>query len=244
MTFTDGLSCTGSGCWGSWAGVCGGANPLTVTSTCKPQNLCWDASSNKPLAAAFTELKLAGGTCTSTSQGTINKPTPKYAKSVRACGDPTGDPSGCGATSKCVPTPPSGFASNICIYQTGDVACPGGAWAKKSVFYTGSITDNRSCGACGCGSATGTCTGATLEIFTDTSCTQEKDTIPGPGLGSCTNLKADSTPIAAPACNTFGGDSRSLKLAGGTASGATCPTTGGTVSGSADPAGPVTFCCL
>ncbi|MCC6901111.1 MAG: hypothetical protein IT377_19215 [Polyangiaceae bacterium] len=245
VTFFDGLSCGGTGCWGSWAGVCGGANPLTVTSACKAQNICWSSGgSGKPLSAAFTKLTLAGGTCNSTSQGTINKPAPKYSKSVRACGDPTGTTGSCGASNTCVPPAPSGFTNNICIYQTGDVACPGGAWAKKSVFYTANPTDTRACSACGCGSPTGNCTGATLELYTDGSCTQEKDTIATAEMGGCTNIKVDSSPVASPGCNGTGGDSRSLKLVGGTASGGTCPTTGGTVTGSADPAGPVTFCCL
>lgn len=247
VVFFDGASCQGSGCWGFWSGVCGGspAPPaITVSSTCKSQSLCTDSTGAKPSSAAFTNLVASGGTCNSTSQGSMVKPAPKYTKSVRACGDPTGNLSGCGASNQCVPNAPSGFAPNICIYQTGDVACPSGAWAKKSVFYTQNPTDTRACSACGCGTPAGGCTGATLELYTDSACTAGKDNVTAPGLGACANIQTDGTPVAAPGCQGFGGDSRSMKLVGGTSSGANCPTTGGTVTGSADPAGPVTFCCL
>lgn len=247
VVFFDGAACGGSGCWGFWQGVCSGSPPpppITVGSTCKTQSLCWDSSgTTKPMSAAFTNLVAAGGTCTSSSQGTMVKPTAKYTKSVRACGDPTGDPSGCGASSQCVPNPPSGFAPNICIYKTGDVTCPA-PWSLKSVFYTAAPTDTRACAACGCGSPTGGCTGATLELYTDTACSQEKDTLTVAEMSGCTNIKADSSPLGAGTCQGNAGDSRSMRLVGGSGSGASCPPTGGTVTGSADPAGPVTFCCL
>lgn len=249
VVFFDGASCGGSGCWGYWQGVCGSGSPtpppITVGATCKTQSLCWDPTgATKPVSAAFTNLVAAGGTCTSSSQGTMVKPTAKYTKSVRACGDPTGDPGGCGASNVCVPTAPSGFAQKICIFKAGDVTCPSSAWGKEAVFYTAAPTDTRTCSACGCGTPTGGCTGATLELYTDSACLQEKDTLAVAEMSGCTNIKADSSPVASPGCQGNGGDSRSMKLVGGSGSGATCPKTGGTVTGSADPAGPVTFCCL
>ena len=82
-----------------------------------------------------------------------------------------------------------------------------------------------------------------MELYTDGSCTTGKNTITSADLGGCTNIAVDSTPIAPPACNNFGGDSRSMKLVANPGS-ATCTAAGGQVTGSATGAQPITFCCL
>jgi hypothetical protein len=239
--FFDGPSCGGSGCWGGSPAYCNGGL-ITVGSACKPQSMCSDATGLVPTSAVFTNAQASGGTCTSSFTGTENIPTPTFTNTVRACGGAPGSGTGCGAGAVCLPKPAPPFDSSVCIYKTGDVACPAGAWSQKSVFHL-SFNDTRDCSACACGSATGNCGSTTLELFTDGVCQQGKSTLPGPDLGGCTNLQNDTTPIVAPNCNGFNGVSLSMRLVG-TPSGGSCPATGGQVTGSATPTEPITFCCL
>lgn len=243
-SFFDGLACSGDGCWGGWPGVCNG-DPLAVDSACKPQNLCWSQSStDKPRSAAFTQVEVAGGMCAPFAQSGILKGTPSYTTNAHVCGGQTADPAGCGASTMCVPATPPGFAQETCVFRSGDAACPASGWTNRHVFYTGEIVDARACSPCSCGPPAGTCVGAKLELYTDPACTQELDTISVAELAGCTNIKSDSFPIAAPGCNGVGGDSRSMRIVGGSPAAATCAPSGGVVTGAATPTGPVTLCCL
>lgn len=242
VVFFDGAACGGSGCWGGSPAYCTGGSPLTVGTACKPQNLCSDATGLVPTSAVFTNVQASGGTCTSSSTGTEDIPTPTFTNTVRACGGAPGSGTGCGTGAVCLPKPQAPFSSSICIYKAGDSVCPSGAWSQKSLFHK-SFNDTRDCSACACGGVTGGCNGMSLELFTDGVCQAGKSTLPGPDLGGCTDLQNDSTPITAPNCSGFNGVSLSMRLVG-TPSGGSCSATGGQVTGSATPTEAITFCCL
>ena len=113
----------------------------------------------------------------------------------------------------------------MCIYQAGNLACPGG-YTNKSVFYEG-FDDTRGCSACTCGTATGNCAGTgTVSLHNKDDCTDDVKTIT---LGSC-----DTAVTATHA-----------KYNDGPATNVTCPPApgAGMATGAATPKNPVTFCC-
>lgn len=75
-----------------------------------------------------------------------------------------------------------------CIWQEGDVGCPAGEFAVRTVVYE-TVADDRDCSACSCGDATGDCE-ATFDLRAGVGC----------GAGSPAELAdGDCTTIDTPA---------------------------------------------
>jgi len=140
---------------------------------------------------------------------------------------------GCSSGQVCVPAPPGTFGGKVCVFQSGDVPCPGSGYTQQHTFY-GSATDSRGCTACSCASPTGiTCSGGAVAVASSISgsaCAGTMDSVPT--NGTCTSV------TLGPMSNDF-----VWATAEQTASGGTCAVQGGTASGSVTPAGPTTVCC-
>ena len=161
---------------------------------------------------------------------TATVPTPIWSKAARGCALPFPGANGCGAGSVCSPAPAAPFNGKLCIYQTGDVACPTtGTYVVKRLYYNG-LTDNRGCTDCGCTPIFGTCSNPVLHVYSDTNCYTEvwNSVIPFTTSGLPGN------------CLIVSGVSMNMT---GTASGGSCTVSGGQPSGTVTPTGPTTVCC-
>jgi hypothetical protein len=188
---------------------------------------------NDPVAVQWFNAPPAGGVCLPMAMGSPSVPPVSWAARARACGNPP-QGGGCGGNA-CVPRPQGLFDTAICIVQDGDVACPSGGYSQRVVYYQ-SVSDSRSCSACGCGNPTGmTCTG-TFEVWDDWTCTSNGTTLTSPG--QCAALQPESTPMT----GQFKA-SRSLKYTPGPAQGGSCPPIASNPTGSAKATQPLTICC-
>jgi hypothetical protein len=126
---------------------------------------------------------------------------------------------------QCLAEVPDGFSNHLCIFANGDLSCPPGDYIDKTVLYSGA-DDNRTCGTCMCGNATGTCTGE-FEIFDSEDCSGDPlDS--RPANGGCTGAVAGVRSLrfdydGPTACDVF-----------------QPPASAGSVA----PAGEITYCCL
>lgn len=128
-------------------------------------------------------------------------------------------------------TLPAGF--QVCVAHEGEMACPGfGPYQDKHVFYEG-LDDTRSCSPCACGAAVGGECSGLISIYADATCSS----------GPLAALTVDAT---GPACADLPAGSAlgSKSAAPPTYTPGVCAPSGGELMGSADPVGPVTFCCL
>jgi hypothetical protein len=106
---------------------------------------------------------MGSGMCAG-QRGPDVKPAPSFSRTGLACSGATAG-GGC-AGGQCLPIPSAPLEGKLCVFRAGDVACPGGYTANRRVYYQ-SITDNRTCTACGCGAPQ--CTGR-LWRGQDSSC--------------------------------------------------------------------------
>jgi hypothetical protein len=202
-------------------GLNGGATCTMGTSACNVQ--------------IFAQpLQLTGGSCTPNGQP-ATKPAITWAVAGEACGGAMPG-TGCNNGAVCMPKPQAPFVTGgVCVMQTGDVACPPGAFVEKHLFY-GGANDTRDCSACTCpGSASGgKCTGK-IQIYssaTPNTCTGTliATLMPTESGGDCANITGNPNASGRKATFTV------------TQSG-TC-TPGAMPIGIALPADPTTFCCI
>jgi hypothetical protein len=155
---------------------------------------------------------------------TATVPTPIWSKAARGCALPFPGANGCGTGSVCSPAPEAPFNGKLCIYQTGDVACPStGTYVVKRLYY-GSLTDTRGCSDCSCTRIFGTGTNAILHVYSDTSCNTEV-WAGVPPFGTCVSANGVSMNMT------------------GTAAGGSCTVGGGQPTGTVTPTGQTTICC-
>jgi hypothetical protein len=228
------------------AGSCNSTTPLGVelfTSTdCSgtacdsaalpysPTGFCVGTGCSGVMSARVQQATPENGTCTAAPSQTI--PPWAWSETARAC-QPASVGGGCSASQVCVPTPPSPFQAQLCILQSGDVACPAGStYSVKHTFY-GSTMDSRACSMCSCGEATGgTCSGGTVIVASEDTGSQCG--------GMTSNIPTDGNcyPVSIGNGNAF-----AEATAVATASGGTCAPMGGTATGAVTPAEPTTICC-
>jgi hypothetical protein len=125
----------------------------------------------------------SGGSCSPTSSQTL--PPVAYAHQGRTCGYAGTPGGGCAAGSVCVPDP-APFA--MCIAQVGTVACPAGFPTQHLVGT--SVTDTRSCSACGCTFDAGACTGTTT-LYTTSNCSTGNQNVTADG--NCHTVNGNRT---------------------------------------------------
>jgi hypothetical protein len=153
--------------------------------------------------------------------GTPTLPSPNWGGASLACGG-GGLGGGCGNKAACaaVSTPP--FGAKLCVYRTGDNACPAGFEDKHSFVNT--VVDTRGCSPCSCGGGAATCS-ATTTVFSDGACATAIADVPNDG--SCVDAAA--------------GSSIQIQI---TKSGS-CPASGGSPTGALQEAPPkTTVCCV
>jgi hypothetical protein len=182
---TCGCTCTASGQTCSLTGNfhddqhCSAASCAATTPasngacTLVPTNICGQGGSFEVgggVAGAPT-----GGSCTPQMAPTVVPPA-GWTTSARVCAvsGSADTPGGCiPSTEQCVAQPPAttGFVATPCVYQSGDIACPGAYPNNRTVLFSGQ-SDQRTCAGCTCTSApTGGACAGTIAIFPDTSCT-------------------------------------------------------------------------
>ena len=98
--------------------------------------------------------QIQGGTCM--AEPAFDIPSPSWATTLTGCSAPL-EQRDCEVSELCAPALTSTFPS-LCVYQSGiEAECPAGFDDRRVVFE--SFTDDRACGSCTCGPATGSCNG-------------------------------------------------------------------------------------
>lgn len=169
-----------------------------------------------------------------TPQATVTPP--KWNAKAVACGATSLVPNGCSGGKVCAATPPPPLSSKLCVYKTGDAACPAGAYAQKTVVFAGALSDTRGCGNCSCGTPAVDCAGM-LTVYTH----------PDNSVAStCTDPVVATTAAPTGTCKVAGSANQTYALKYVPTAApppATCPPQGGQPTGAATAADPTTICC-
>ncbi len=227
-----GLGCapvTCSACSCAAGGVtCGGVNiSFGVTSACAsnfynsvPVGSCFNLPGTGYQYARHANLEGSTGSCAS-SGGTLTvRPAPTWSGLGRVCGRGPLVTGGCAPAETCAPRAPTGFGSKLCIFASGDLACPAGPYSVKTVLFA-DYADGRACSACACG--TPVCT-KNISLFSSFNC----------------NVGAAPPPLSCQDIYGGGINVLSFRVNSNVAS---CPTTGGAATGACTEATPTTVCC-
>jgi hypothetical protein len=207
----------------SWDGTCTDDDAIAAGATCGGMP-CVSSLTSGPVA-------LSDDGCMASGTVLVNAAPPSWSTDAVACRGNTYPLGGCfepGVT--CAIPPPSGFS--VCVYQSGDNACPA-SYPDKYVAF-GGFDDTRGCTSCACAAPSGSLCTATLSVFKDTACaTPLPLAVPiGSGGPSCFDLMPAGLPLG------------SKTVTGLAYQPGTCIPSGGQATGSVDPSGPSTFCCL
>lgn len=223
-----------------WTGTdCNGMTCASKTIPAKPTTCVPYVSETCNSVQLVTNVAVAGtaNPCTpvaATPQATV-PPTKWNAKAV-ACSAPALAPNGCSMGKVCAMTPPQPLSSKLCVYKTGDVACPAGSYAQKTIVYTGPVSDTRACGSCGCGTPVVDCSG-TVTVYTH----QDNSM-----ASTCTDPIVVTIAVPTASCTGAGSANQTYALKyvpTGAPMPPTCPPQGGQPSGTAIAADPTTVCC-
>lgn len=227
-----GASCKGSYSLSNYAGA--GCTPDNCPSGGNPEEFgvcypfiagkCSNANPKPVLSWNVTVNATPQGTCSPVEQNPPLTP-PSWSSEVRGCGSLSLAPGGCDGGSVCVPAIPPPFAAGACIFRAGDVQCPQGPYAKRTVYYY-DFDDTRACSACSCDGPTGGECKGTMTMRAGAGCS-------GNTLGSG----------QVPGCVEKPQVSSGYFVVSVSASGATCSPAGGAPTGSVTPIGPTTVCC-
>ncbi len=208
----------------SGAGNCGTGSTCTSTVSAS----CAQLGSSCLVGQSTVSLEARPiGASSSCTAGTENatKNAPSWAVQALACAPPhVGQ--GCKQAEVCAPARlASPFQSTLCVYKSGDVACPAATYTDKRVYYT-KLDDTRSCSACTC-SDTGTCSYAwNVYDTTDTSC-----------------ASAPVVTLAENQCAQVNPSSDKLRVGVGITGAPGCSSGGGQPQGAVSASGAVTVCC-
>jgi len=177
---------------------------FTLSSSCAeiPSSLgpCSSAESFEPLPVGGP----SGGSCAPVGPD-VQRALPTATK-VRLC------------------TAPSA-SDKRCVSQDGDVACPGGAWTVKRVFFR-NMRDDRACTPCACGAPTGG------------ECTPKVTGHANTGCGSPVSS------VDASSCRTFAFPAHLTGTVVLSPAGTCAPRPGGgQPTGNVVPVDPITVCC-
>ena len=193
-SITQQPSCTtGTVTWdyGMMAPLCFGPSNVASNGTCQHLN-----GSLQP-AQFVAPLAPSGGACTGQAVG---DPTKVQTTQIRTCSVPASD-----EASVCAGVAPGGSAA--CIVTAGDVPCPQGSpFQVRSVIGD---TETLVCSACGACSVSATCTGASLDIYSDPNCTNMMTSIPA--NSQCVSVQGGNmqaywykATVTSPACKATG----------------------------------------
>jgi hypothetical protein len=134
----------------------------------------------------------------------------------------------------CLPDEPIPPGFKMCIFRTGEYACPddeGNTFTEQHVFYDG-VQDDRQCSACSCGAPTGSACTAAVSIYKDATCSAPLSQIAiSSSSETCIDIQLPGQAL------------KSKKASAMTYLPGTCPAMGGDGSGIAIPTGSATLCC-
>jgi hypothetical protein len=165
------------------------------------------------------------GSCAPAGGTLVQLPTVTWQTTARLCAGDLG--AGCSGGEVCVPQAAAPFEATTCVYQSGDLACPGG-FGDRHMLFAG-FDEGRDCGSCSCGDASGgSCTG-TVRVYEANDCKAKKTDVPADG-STCVSFDhaTGSVGYAPDAGGPLGGD---------------CSPSGGAPEGEASPSQPFTVCC-
>lgn len=204
--------------------ACNDATPLLLASL--TSSTCTQTDANSGWQQGYTKVSttLTRGTCTF-PDATKELETPAFAKVDVACG--LSQATACEGRSDCVATPPPAAPfTRLCIHKDGDHACPSADYPQRFVAHA-RVDDQRSCSPC-----TGTTSGGACGSTWGTN----------GSLAECA-ASPPSTAYGVGTCNVTPSVGAVLNLHGLAPTGVTCSTSGGTPTGQATSADPITFCC-
>lgn len=227
----EGLTAAGADC-GSVGCQCTEASSPTCLGLVKYQSgTCTTAGSYTPLSAGCTNVTvtvpsfanhvtgISGSlTCTPSAKGSPTLPPQSVAARYALC--TAGSPGAGCSGDLCVPKTDANYAKR-CVFQKGNVACPGAYPNVLNLFS--SVNDTRGCSACTCDDSA-PCT-VSVEEYPTSGCAGSGNAVPKGG--SCLQI---SGPPA----------QRSVQV---TATAPSCIPGGGAPMGAISAAGPVTVCC-
>ncbi len=166
---------------------------------------------------------VTGGDCL--PSGTSEVPAASWASASTVCGGPSQGEGTCDAGLRCLPEPPAGFESRVCVWQPGELDCPSGDYSDRFIRH-GDYADTRNCATCTCGDPTGECTGT---VFLRS-------------LGDCAGTVGLSAAIG-DGCDANVGNVESAEAGTLSVSNTSCEPSVGTAIGEAEPEDPYTLCC-
>jgi hypothetical protein len=224
----------------SWNGSCDGSGAFPAGQTTCGMNASMMCDTSTGVACnqsvSMAAMTVVPGTCTH-GTSTPTKTNPTWENVFVACGGPANTAIGCNGAFSCLPKPPAGYLSGLCISAPGVQPCPAGSFSNQHLAYEGFL-DDRTCSDCSCDMSTGATCSATVNVYSN-------------GQVNVCNVG----PIATLSISTAGGDCKALTgnpaVGSHTAtvtgpSGGMCMAHGGAPIGGAtpDPAMATTFCCL
>lgn len=146
-------------------------------------------------------------------------PLPTWGAHLTGCGPVERIPC---ANESCFAVP---AGQSLCIYQTGDLACPDGAFSERALWYA-DYDDTRACDPCVCGPVVDATCNEVVEGYSNDQCVNNPSLI-----------------LPTPECTTAPVDFDSAKVLSVEPSGS-CAPAGGAPIGEALPTQPTTVCCL
>jgi hypothetical protein len=218
---------------------CGACSPPTNQSCAPGSGNLWSDLQCKATAKSYTTTVCTGttgqkavsvqapvgsGTCGGIAALSATIPQGVFTDTLRTCGLSTPTQGSCQPSEVCAPTPTSPFEATLCIFATGDSACPAGPYSVKRLAYV-SISENRSCSTCGCSAATVSCKG-NLVAYSD---------------GVCSSASLGTLDAGA-GCQPFPAGTTAIQWQY-TPSGGAC-TANSSLTGSCAGSDPTTICCL
>ena len=207
----------------AWDGSC------TAKDCISPDPACAHSMSVQSLTAA--PLVMTEQVCTPSIVIAQDSSVPTWTTAVLACRGPTTSGPGCNDMhTTCVPfaVPPE---FSVCIYKSSDASCPD-TYPEKHLVYA-DFDDHRACSACACSAPLGSSCKALLSVFQDGACSLPLLTGPVSSSGpSCFDLMPAGLPLGSKTVTA-------LAYKPGN-----CLPSGGEASGTVEPSGPSTFCCL
>jgi hypothetical protein len=205
LSFQDDAACTMAG---------------TPVSQPTPGNCLMISPMGSPVAVTADAPTAIAGAC-SPSGGAATLPPPKWQRAGLACSG-GGLGLGCGAGKVCTSAGEAPFVAGICVYRSGDVACPS-SYPDKHKF-TDSVVDTRDCTGCTCGGATGSCA-VTTKVYSNASCNGGALDVPNDGscvpvTGNPSSIQIDLTKTGT--CPPSGGQAVGSIVAGALATTVCC----------------------
>ncbi|GMV19178.1 MAG: hypothetical protein AMXMBFR56_74020 [Polyangiaceae bacterium] len=183
-----------------------------------------------PKSFVYPGVSVSGSSCTSSGGAESARPEPSYALRARVCAVTAGG--GCVGGTSCVQTPASGFETAVCVYRSGDFACPSGYGKKTTIYDAKTFVDTRTCGGCSCAAPVGRTCDGWYRPYYDKGCVNP--------WGGGTPPKVEANPGCFPGTTAY----QSLVVNPGSPTGGSCPPATLPQTGSVAPVGPTTVCCL